>query len=67
MTDIATEPVTHVEKHDARGRPTGHALCDRGDGTFPGGLLAHNSGNATCEACADWEPDDNEDNEDNEP
>ncbi|HXT90107.1 MAG TPA: hypothetical protein VN714_12715 [Trebonia sp.] len=63
MTDTETEPVMHVEKLDTRGRPTGHALCDRGDGTFEGGLLAHNSGNATCQACADWEPDDGDEDE----
>ncbi len=47
----------HIEELDERGRPTGHARCDQGDGTFPGVLLAVNSGTATCEACIEWEPD----------
>lgn len=60
MTDTGTPELLHREKLDARGNPTGYALCDKGDGTFPGGLLAHNSAFANCEACEDREPDDSD-------
>jgi hypothetical protein len=46
-----TEPVLHVEELTERGYPTGHALCDDADGTTPGGRLAVNNGDATCERC----------------
>jgi hypothetical protein len=39
-------PVAHIERSDANGHPTGHALC----GTTDGGL-ARNSGTATCGEC----------------
>lgn len=58
MSNTDTSELLHRERLDARGNPTGYALCDNGDGSFPGGLLAHNSGLANCEACEDWEPDD---------
>lgn len=54
MSETAPE-LLHIELLDAHGNPTGYARCDTGDGAFPGGLLAHNSGTATCEACIDWE------------
>lgn len=61
MTDTTEpEPLLHKEKLTEQGWPTGHALCDTGDGTFEGGALAANSSMATCEKCADWEPDDDE-------
>ncbi len=62
MSEIAPE-LLHIELLDARGNPTGYARCDTGDGTFPGGLLAHNGGTATCEACIDWEEPDEDDEE----
>jgi len=49
------EPLLHKERLTPQGWPTGYALCDTGDGTFEGGLLANNSGTATCEKCIDWE------------
>jgi hypothetical protein len=48
------ETLTHIERLDDNGQPTGNALCDTGDGTFPGGLLAINSGRADCEDCIEW-------------
>jgi hypothetical protein len=52
-----TEPLLHIEElTPIHGFPTGHARCGADSG-----LLANNSGMATCEKCIDWEPDDTED------
>lgn len=60
MTDTDTEPLLHIEEFTPiHGFPTGHARCGASDG-----LLANNSGAATCEKCIEWEPD--EDDESNE-
>jgi hypothetical protein len=53
-TDTTPEPLLHIEEMTPiHGFPTGHARCGADDG-----LIANNSGLATCEACIDWEPDD---------
>lgn len=68
MTDTAEpEPLLHKEKLTEQGWPTGHALCDTGDGTFDGGALAHNSSMATCEKCADWEHDEDDEADEETP
>ena len=51
---------THIEETDRNGNPTGHALCDDGESAPPRGRLARNAGTATCQACIDWEPDEDE-------
>jgi hypothetical protein len=47
-------PLLHKERlTPIHGFPTGYTLCGADDG-----VIANNSGMATCEACEDWEPDD---------
>lgn len=56
MTDTSTETLLHIEEFTPiHGFPTGHARCGADDG-----LLATNSGAATCEKCIEWEPDEND-------
>lgn len=54
----AAEPLVHAELTIAvgpnRGQGTGYALCDNGDGTYPGGTLAHSSWQVNCGKCLAW-------------
>lgn len=52
-TQSADAPV-HAEEIDEHDRPTGHALCDLGDGEFVDGPLANSSWQITCEKCLAW-------------
>lgn len=58
MTADDAEPLVHAELVAStgpnRGQGTGYALCDTGDGTHPGGTLAHSSWQVTCEKCLAW-------------
>lgn len=50
----APEPIVHAPELDEHGYPTDHARCDRGEGEFNGGVLAHSSWQITCEKCLAW-------------
>lgn len=52
------DEMIHLPRLDEDGNPTDYALCDEGDGSFPGGELAvPNAWRANCPACERWSDD----------